>query len=66
MQTVIVKIDAEGNVKVEAAGVIGSGCQALTRAIEESLGKVSADQKKQEFFQRQQVNATRAARHHQS
>lgn len=54
MEQVIVEIDAEGNVKVEAQGVRGSGCAALTKAIEESLGATTADQKKPEFFQAQQ------------
>lgn len=53
MQTVIVNIDADGEVKVEAQGVAGSGCQALTRAIEQALGTTSADVKKPEFFQQQ-------------
>lgn len=55
MQHVIVTIDAEGNTTVEAQGVQGSGCAALTKAIEESLGKTVADQKKPEFFQQQRA-----------
>lgn len=59
MQTVIVNIGVEGEVKVEAQGVQGSGCHALTKAIEDALGRVSADQKKPEFFQ-QQTNTAAA------
>lgn len=55
MQQVIVNIDAQGNTTVEAKGVQGSGCAALTRAIEEALGKTVTDQKKAEFFQQQRA-----------
>jgi len=65
MQIVNVNIDVEGNVKVDAHGVQGSGCQALTKAIEESLGRVTDDQKKPEYFQ-QQVNHARAGGGHNS
>jgi hypothetical protein len=61
MPQVIVNIDAAGEVKVEANGVTGSGCQALTRAIEESLGSTSADQKKPEYFQQQKAGQSASA-----
>lgn len=51
MQTVIVDISPEGEVAVAAEGVKGSGCQALTRAIEAALGTTVGDVKKPEFFQ---------------
>lgn len=63
MQTVIVNISEAGEVKVEAQGVQGSGCQALTAAIEGALGRTVADQKKPEFFQ-QQVNHANAGAGH--
>lgn len=53
MPQIIVNIDANGDVKVEAAGVVGKDCQALTRAIEQQLGAVAGDQKKPEFHQQQ-------------
>lgn len=58
MPQVIVNIDAAGDAKVEAGGVTGSGCSALTRAIEQALGHTTADQKKPEFFQQQQAKAS--------
>jgi alcohol dehydrogenase class IV len=64
MQTVNVIIDAEGNVKVDAQGVQGTGCQALTKAIEDSLGRVTADQKKPEYFQQQTNHARASTGHH--
>ena len=59
MKTVTVDVDAEGNVKVAAAGVHGVGCKALTDAIERSLGASVSDVKTSEFFQtvRQGQNA---------
>lgn len=56
-KTVIIDIDAEGNVKVGAQGAAGSGCQQLTQAIEAALGKTTADQKTSEYFQKQTVGA---------
>lgn len=51
MQQVVVNIDAEGNVQVEAQGVRGAGCQQLTRAIEQAIGQTTGDRKKPEFYQ---------------
>jgi acylphosphatase len=64
MQQVIVNISPDGEVKVEAAGVAGSGCQQLTKAIEDALGRATADVKKPEFYQSQvqQQAAGQAAR----
>ena len=50
-QQIVVTIDAQGEVKVEAVGVKGSGCQGLTAAIEKALGTVESDTKKAEFYQ---------------
>jgi hypothetical protein len=55
MQEVIVTIDAEGDTKVEAKGVVGSDCAALTRAIEQALGSTVSDVKKPEFYQQQKA-----------
>ena len=61
MQEIIVNIAADGTTKVEARGVRGQGCAALTAAIEQALGKVSADVKKAEFFQSATVAAKQTA-----
>lgn len=53
MASIIVDVDADGNVKLEAQGVQGTGCTQLTRAIEQALGRTIADQKKPEYFQQQ-------------
>lgn len=50
MAQVTVTIDAEGNVKVAASGIQGTGCKALTAAIEASLGETTKDIKSAEFY----------------
>jgi len=55
---IVVTISAEADVKVEAKGVTGIGCKALTKAIEDSLGTVKADHSKPEMF----VGAQQAAK----
>jgi hypothetical protein len=49
MPQVIITITADGQSKVEAKGVRGAGCQALTRDIEKALGTTAADTKTAEF-----------------
>jgi hypothetical protein len=56
MEEVIVNVDAEGNVKVEAKGVVGKRCATLTAAIEAAIGRTQADQKKPEFYRQEQAH----------
>lgn len=49
MPEIICIIDEDGNTTVEASGVSGPGCQALTRAIEAAIGQTTSDVKKPEF-----------------
>ncbi len=51
MSQVIVTITPDGHSTVEAKGVRGSGCQALTREIEKALGVNTGDNKTAEFHQ---------------
>lgn len=51
MPNVEVTISNEGEVEVEAHGVKGSGCAALTKAIENAIGQTTSDRKKPEFTQ---------------
>lgn len=60
---IVVTISPDAQVSVEAQNVKGSGCQALTRAIEAALGQTSGDVKKSEFFQQgTQTEKANAAR----
>jgi hypothetical protein len=66
MRSVVnIEISAKGDVTVEANGVRGSGCQALTRGIENALGTVTADTKKTEYFQQANADAGTRAEHKQ-
>lgn len=60
-QQVIVDVSPEGDVKVEAKGVVGSGCQKLTEAIERAIGTTTKDQKKPEFHQSAAAGQTNKA-----
>lgn len=48
---IIVTVSPTGEVKVEATNVVGSGCQALTKGIEQALGATTGDKRKPEFLQ---------------
>ena len=62
MEQILVDISADGTVKVEADGVRGQGCAALTKAIEAAIGRTSRDIKKPEFFQAVKQGANQDAR----
>lgn len=59
---VLVSISPTGEVTVEAQGVKGAGCHALTKAIEQSLGVVAADNLKPEYNQRPQLGQQNTVR----
>lgn len=50
-ETVTVTIDKSGHVVVEAHGVQGSGCQALTKPMRDALGVSTDERRKPEFLQ---------------
>lgn len=52
-EEITVDITPDGEVKIEVNGVVGSGCTALTKALEESLGVTTSDEKKAEFHRRE-------------
>jgi hypothetical protein len=51
MQTLTITIKRDGKVTIDVSGVTGSGCKALTQALENSLGKVTSDTEKGEFYE---------------
>lgn len=57
MAKIIVTVEESGDVKVSAEGIVGTGCKALTAAIERAIGTVTGDVKKPEFVQ--QVKQTK-------
>jgi len=54
-ERVVVTISPTGKVQVEADGVIGSGCEALTQAMRDGLGETVEEQKKPEYYSQQAV-----------
>lgn len=50
-EQVIVTISETGEIQVEAAGIVGKGCEALTKPFEQGLGVRTGDKKKPEFLQ---------------
>jgi hypothetical protein len=63
MEKVIVEIDPHAKVTVSVEGVSGSGCHALSKAIEGALGRTTEDVRTVEYYQEERVDA-RNARHH--
>jgi len=61
-ERVIVTISPTGKVQVEADGVVGSGCEALTQAMQEGLGETVESQKKPEYYSQQAVAVAEAQR----
>ena len=47
---VIVEIDLDGNIVVDAIGFKGAECEKATKAIEEALGVKTGETKKAEWY----------------
>ena len=56
-EEITVDITPDGEVKIEVNGVVGSGCAALTKALEDSLGVTTSDEKKTEYNRREVQHA---------
>lgn len=50
-----VSISPSGEVEVKVSGCAGPACADLTKAIEQALGRVTADRKTAEYFRRQEL-----------
>lgn len=51
MKTVTIDISAQGETTIRVAGVAGASCRDLTKAIEDSLGRVQTIEPTPEFYQ---------------
>jgi hypothetical protein len=54
-RSIEVTVSPAGEIKVEAMGFTGSGCQKVTEALEEALGYRESRVYKAEFFQKNEV-----------
>jgi hypothetical protein len=46
---IVIEVSTTGDIKIEAVGFNGKGCEAATKAIEDALGTVGTRKKKPEF-----------------
>ena len=56
MKTLEILIGASGQLTINAVGFTGSDCEKATAFLEQALGKLTAKQRKPEFYQRNQRN----------
>lgn len=54
MKTVEIIIQTSGQLTINAAGFSGTDCEKATAFLEQALGKLTAKQRKPEFYQRNQ------------
>ncbi len=52
---IIVEIDEDGTPTIKVAGITGKGCLALTKALEDALGSVTARVTTKEYAAREQA-----------
>lgn len=57
MKTVTIDVAPDGEIKVEAHGFKGRGCEAITEPFEKALGAPGKRTKKAEWYQHAGVNA---------
>lgn len=62
MKSITITVDTEGTPTVEAHGFKGQGCEAATKAFEQSLGAVSKRSRKSEYHQTEIVKTTQSLR----
>lgn len=61
MRQVVVSVGNEGEITVEARGIVGRDCKALTQAFEAGLGATTSDTLKPEFNQTPSVKQQQKA-----
>lgn len=57
-QVIEVLIAPDGSVKVAALGFSGSACEAATRALEQSLGRVVSDDRTSDFYREEKAKVS--------
>ena len=51
MPEIEITVSADGQVQIEALGVVGASCTDLTKALEDALGSVESRSCKTEFYE---------------
>jgi len=54
MKAIDILINTSGQLTINAAGFTGADCEKATAFLEQALGKLTAKQRKPEFYQRHQ------------
>lgn len=55
MEMIEVVVSSDGETTVRVSGCAGPSCADMTKAIEQALGKVTADRKTPEYYRRQEA-----------
>ena len=55
MEEIIIEIDPEGSLRIDAVGFQGPDCEEATKFIEQALGTVAQRRQKPEYHQRRQT-----------
>lgn len=55
MEQIIIDIDPDGSLRIDAVGFQGPDCEQATKFIEQVLGTVAQRRKKPEYHQRRQT-----------
>jgi len=50
--TILIPADPAQPTTIKVEGVKGDGCEALTRSLESALGKVTSNQRTDEYYER--------------
>ena len=51
MKQIIIEVNTDGEVKIEAVGFKGASCERQTAALEKALGTIKSRKRKPEFYQ---------------
>ncbi len=56
MKTIEIIVNASGQLTINATGFSGTDCEKATAFLEQALGKLTAKERKPEFYRRNQRN----------
>lgn len=53
-----IDVDLDGGVTIDVVCAVGAGCEKLTENISRALGERISDEKKPEYFRKEEAHAT--------